>query len=529
MPFSWRIKVANASNTLTGYLLSTESIDAISSYSVEGSGNCLEASIQAFVSGLTASLRPVARGILTIQTSSDGLTWNDKFLGFVIKDGATRNLQKLTEIKLIGLKQRFYEQKVSNKFITGADVGQMVRDVVSLSANVPAGVTVPSSAATSQIPDQSFSLGNYYPRAQSVGEFLDTMAQRVENIVWGVDPSGAFFWRQDTYVSTQALTEGTNSVFVNWQEKDALDVVDKVNLVLADKSFPDQMIQQYYNVTGFAFPTEFVTDPIVHSYDSGNGYDAEKLELLPWSDAWLDEISTSWSGSGFASIANINDGDDTTYSGVTGSGSVNTPEITTDIIYGGYIRYFVSGDGYLTFGVTQRTYVGATYTGVLNNYINFPNSDGQIVTQQFVICPGAWQLSEFQIDRCAAYAYSTPLDASDEFRIYEIVLYTLDTTTLDSVAQSFIKSPPDDSGYITITGQEETALLTPTLEVDLTLKDASVINDIRTKLFNYSITKAGIRTQVQIGQVNTADAQAVNRLETDRIERLDRKVLNFRR
>lgn len=530
MPFSYRFKVSDVANTEVGYLYVNEPISEIENWTVEGTGNCLELSVKVFYKNL--SIKPQALYRMQLQVTDSAFVSDsirNLFAGYVTRPGADRYTRH-SNIKLVGLKSLFKHVIVQDYLINGADVGAMVRGVLSQSGVVPAGVNAVSATADTLVPDTGFSLGDYYPNKCTLEKFLNDMADKVEGAVWGVNGNGDFFFQVQPE-SYHVLTEG-DGVSVMFEEPDVENVTDKVTLIFADKPFPEggqgvvttgvynEGLMTYIYVYGM----RYVPYPISHSYDSGEGYDMETLELIPITDAWFSVLTPDYIATNFSNGANAFDEDDDTYAECTGAtGNItNNSSGFSDVPVMFRIRYSLDNeDAVLSFSTFHKD-TTATFAQSALRWV-LPSTDGGIVTQDFVCPIGADFFNAGHTPGANSY-YLDVTGNTGSVKIYELVAFKLNTSILDTVAQAYIRLPTENSGEIQCRG----VLVDPATYVDVVLADGEEIR-VPTQMFTSSITKDGLMTSIKIGQPLSADEMVLNKLENDRLKAATFKAVEFRR
>jgi hypothetical protein len=181
-----------------------------------------------------------------------------KFYGMITRP-VNRNIedQDLT-LNIAGIRKRLYEHPMTESYVPGGDVGAMVTSVLSNALNIPVGLSFGGG-----VPTFGFVLGDRVTkRSESVGDFLDAMAQAVPGFVvppagaeytqmiaafpemasystgdvvlgavWGVEPSGAiFFSRRDT--TNSSLVEGTNCFIYEQETFDAENIVTSIRWII---------------------------------------------------------------------------------------------------------------------------------------------------------------------------------------------------------------------------------------------------------------------------------------------------------
>ena len=530
MAFSYRFRVWDKAGVYRGDLYVGEPIDQIGSWTQDGDGNCRELSMDAKV--IELSFKPLAGEIMQLQSSDNGIDWRNHFKGYVTRPGSSKNNTKLSEIKLVGFKDRLKKKVISDPFIPAGDVAEMVRYVMSQSEYVPAGVNVASSEASDLIPNTGFSLqAPRYPNLETVHHFLNEMALRVSGATWGVNAAGDFFF-QVAPASYNVLSEGSG-VFVKWGIPDAENVVDKVRLILADKPFPDSGIGSVITSfetglggTAYIYGLDYLPYPIEHFYDSGAGYDSEELVLLPWSTAWLTELNRGQGegtqGVGFTNFANQYDQNPDTYAELTGAtgyiSSLPSAPLSERIVALN-VRYSSTESAEIKVVIHN----GSATNGLASSELLFtlPNTNGAIANQDLIAPISVTYFPE------TTDANSWRFDVKNNdgnIKIYEIITYGLNANALDEVAQAYIKLPAENVGDVTVIGR----LLNPGTYVDLALETGEEIR-VPTELFESRITKDGQATIFRIGQKFSPDDTALNKLENDRLESTKFDAVKFRR
>lgn len=156
------------------------------------------------------------------------------------------------EYRLAGIRQRFFEILVQWPYVTGGDIGTMVRAVIGDTRHRPGGI----SYEPENIPDLGFQVGDRAPAWETVGDMLDALAELVGAFIvppgqsytydghtylegdavppteWGVDAmTGRFFFRRRPPTIPLEVSEGDNRVEVMWEEINAEDATGEQVLI----------------------------------------------------------------------------------------------------------------------------------------------------------------------------------------------------------------------------------------------------------------------------------------------------------
>ncbi len=258
MSITWRLVVLHDGGSSHVYQAESDVL-SLDSFDVTPAGDCGEALLT--VLGSSVVLPP--RAIVTLETSPDGIAWTPRYRGLVVVAASARTLQPQT-VKLVGLRQRFYEVTVTEPRVAGDDIAEMAFQVLD-SVAMPAGVTLnpktsfllPGGGSFEEhedMPPTGFQLGDRYPQLESVGELLDALAETAPRFVvppgetyeyggvtyaegdvvppveWGVRADGVvFFARADP--STVSVDEAAAGVRVEWGQLNAEQVYDQVRII----------------------------------------------------------------------------------------------------------------------------------------------------------------------------------------------------------------------------------------------------------------------------------------------------------
>lgn len=274
------------------------------------SGDSVEANITVAPETMPAHVRH------NLKLRRDGTA---RFYGTITKP-VNRNIEdKDLSLNIAGIRKRLYEHPMTESYVVGGDVGAMVTSVLSNALNIPVGLTFGGG-----VPTFGFVLGDRVTkRSESVGDFLDAMAQAVPGFVvppagaeydqmiaafpemasfstgdvvlgavWGVEPSGAiFFSRRDT--TNSSLVEGTNCLIYEQETFDAENIVTSIRWII------DRI-----NLQGHAAETGYRTE--------ADNTEQDRLEKIP------RQIIAFGSGAIFGKTFNFNQDSSNTenYAGV---------------------------------------------------------------------------------------------------------------------------------------------------------------------------------------------------------------------
>ena len=210
-------------------------------------GDSIEANITHYPEPALQLLRRLLRIV------QDG---NNKFFGVVTATPNRNLVDKLGTTNVSGARQRLYETPMTQSYVPGGDVGTMVTNVLGVAANIPVGLTFAGGVGTF-----GFVLGDRITkRSESVGDFLDAMAQALPGFVvpgeperssllgafpemaslspgevllgaaWGVLPNRQiFFGRRD---SSQTLNEGADCFVYEQETIDAEKIVTVIRWII---------------------------------------------------------------------------------------------------------------------------------------------------------------------------------------------------------------------------------------------------------------------------------------------------------
>lgn len=182
-----------------------------------------------------------------------------RYYGVVTKAPDANLLDEIKTITVPSAKKRLYETLMPINFVKGADVGTMVNSVLNLPGVLPSGFTWAGS------PTFGFALGDRVTRkSESIGDFLDAMAQAlpaftvpvspdaefiatypeysnynagdfVPAAIWDVNASGVVFF--DRVNTSQTLTENVNCIIYEQDDIASEELITAVRWLMAYSSF----------------------------------------------------------------------------------------------------------------------------------------------------------------------------------------------------------------------------------------------------------------------------------------------------
>jgi hypothetical protein len=459
--YQYRLNIRDPDNGNSHNVGMTDPLKQMRPFTVAGNGGCLEAQFSALTTGM--DIKP--RSIVTLETKTDAADWVPRYKGVAVVPGAARSFYP-TSVKLAPMKKRFYEKIIPALKITGGDVAAMVRSVVSVAGNRPAG-TVYNAA---EIPDLSLTLGDRYTFGlESVGDFMDAMAAACPAdgaspaVTWDTLADGTIFFKRVN--TSRTYTIGTNGVKVKWKEIDAEDVCTKAILLFADKQHPDDM--RTFVITGYGVVTTFspyTPYPVFYTYDSGNSLDATKIVPIPLVGDFLQKHTmTIDTSTNFTNVGDAIDGDRSTfaeYDGTTPDALIRF-DYEDEIYIAARIKYEFFGDDerdFLSFRIThsradENLYERASF--------RLPMTSGQ-PDELYVVFPTSTdlydQMTKSRIE-IVGYYYGTTFN----MLIHEVEAFKLNETLAERVAKSYIKLPAQEAAEVIVPGIE-----TPVTRVTLT-------------------------------------------------------------
>jgi len=509
----WRMQVLTAAGGARETLTPADAIASLDSFSVSSGGSSQEASWQA----LPGAVNVQPRDIVTLQTSDDNITWTNRFRGVIVQAGNPRS-SDLQSYRAVGLKQRFYEMPLTIPRVLGADVGTMVRAVLG-GITLPTGVTYDSA----NVPLLDFTQGDRYPQLESVGDFLDALAASVGRFIvptgyggyaydgvtyadgstvpavtWGVDASGAFFFRRPQ-ASVVPLSEWSTGVHVAWTEANAEDACDRVMLVYATEYAPDGFTQDI--VVGQSDPSPlanpFIPQPIFKVYGSGsmNATRVELVEdpLLYMRNAPTYASSVPTSGHNITNRANAYDGDSGTYA--TFTDVLGAP---SDALHvrgaGGFILVLdVRLNSAVMTGVPNTNVVIEFSYGLRYHVPPVPTTGRVLLIAPFPAPANMTALSE----------YSAYVSGGNGVRMYRLMVYSPDDSTSGLLAQALARPVSDAVAVV-----EHYAMSPVTQTLTLTPITGSALS-LDVERVEYAITTTeGVVTRYHIGQEFESDLES---------------------
>jgi hypothetical protein len=460
--YQYRLNIRDPDNGNSHNVGMTDPLKQMRPFAVAGNGGCLEAQFSA----LTTSMDIKPRSIVTLETNTDGAGWVPRYKGVAVVPGAARSFYP-SNVKLAPMKKRFYEKAIPALKVTGGDVAAMVRSVLSVAGNRPAG-TVYNAA---EIPDLSLSLGDRYTFGlETVGDFLDAMAAvcpadgASPAVTWDVYPDGTIFFKRVN--TSRTYTVGTGGVKVKWKEIDAEDVCTKVFLLLADKMSP-QFETEIRWTTPPSVVSEYIAKPITHLFDSGNSYDASKVIPFPL-DVVLQKITLSVGGvGGYNDPENAIDVSLSTFAesdGATNSGGANYG-IGTDLelFFIARIRYEYTPTSPIDefgFLITHMDYPGLDSVQYSKLKLEPTTEAPKII---FAICPLAMELDGLANKTNFFFTYYADVPTASHIKIHNVEAFRIDPALAERIAKSHIKLPAQEAAEVIVPGIE-----TPVTRLTLT-------------------------------------------------------------
>lgn len=243
MSFQWRLLVTSEDGTAKPTITVDGAVASLDSFDVTPAGVCLEATLT--VQPSAVSIAP--RDIVTLETTDGTSGWQSRYRGMAVI-APNPHSPDLATVRLVGLKQRFYERTLEARVIAGGDVAVMAHAALN-SMPRPVG-TVLTTAFT----NTGFQLGDRYPNLESVGAFLDALAEtvgpfivpagetytyslttyqageRVPGVEWGVEANGSIVFRRPQRI-TRTESEATPGTQVEWAPANAEEIANQVRLI----------------------------------------------------------------------------------------------------------------------------------------------------------------------------------------------------------------------------------------------------------------------------------------------------------
>ena len=336
----WRMLVTTPAGGTRDSITPADAIESLPSFSVDAVGSCLEGEFIARADSV--GVRP--RDVITLETSEDESTWAARYRGVVVQAGNQRS-PDLQSYRVVGLRERFYEIPLTARSITGADVAAMVDSVLG-GMTLPEGVTYNAADA----PTTHFQLGARYPQLESVGDFLDALAESVgaftvptgesytydgrtyyagevvPRVMWGVRADGAFVFRRPQ-AAPVTVSEAATTADVEWLEVSAEDTADRVTLVYASEYNGTPDIQVYGVAWGNSYAIPFdppIGQPIYREFGSGDYHSTRVIPLDAPLDAMAKVAVTLVSSSDIDSVSNATDDKDGTHASATNDAATGT-------------------------------------------------------------------------------------------------------------------------------------------------------------------------------------------------------------
>lgn len=275
MSFTWRMDVFIPSTGLIQSLSPSSSVVALNEFSVDVLGGSISGSF----SGVPSALQIPARALVEISIGTP--TLQPVFLGYVNSLPSVFS-DDVGTYNLVGLKQRFYEVPIvgtaSVDRLPASDIGAMVRTVLS-SQSVASALPFFVLYSAGQVPDLGFSVGTRFPQAETLGDFLDSLARLAGRFVvpagdtytydgvtypagtvipevrWGVNAVGIVFFKR-AFGSTVPVLESDANVDVQW---DALSVEDATNRVVLvyGQDYDLNFVESVFTFFGGSIPAGF--------------------------------------------------------------------------------------------------------------------------------------------------------------------------------------------------------------------------------------------------------------------------------
>lgn len=507
---SWRL-IYRFPNGLTGETITTN-ISELERFDRTPDGNCVEAR---FI-GKDIGIR--ARDLVTLEVDT-GLGFEPVWTGYAETPGAVNDLHNPAAFLLVGLKQRFFEIEFEEPALFGDDVGQMVRGLITQPKYRPAGVIYDEA----NIPNFNANMGDRYYTGESVGEIFDALAEAV-GAVWGVNAQGEFFFRRKG--NTQhTFIDGLNNTEIFFEPVNAAETVTKVTLEIPPMNFDNVVDKTYYDsfwderkpLINPAFYVK-VEDETRHPI-----YNAWKKITWPGGVPPYTSLGSYAVTSGrFTAPGNAHDNDPGSFASYNGSGVagdvMNIGLRAIQLADGFQFRYTSTIDVDLRFNTFR--YDAIPGGDVIDNnevIFSFPPTD---VPKNIVMLVPRDVRFDGRVG--GSYTYESVLGfsatvaagmAAGDVKLYMLRMLTLNQTTLQNIAASYLVAPRPYAARVVRTSE---AILIPRPIVNLVMEGFN--EEARAALYRVSITKdGGIENTVMIEQ--PADSDTVSQNYLDRTNR----------
>jgi hypothetical protein len=523
MAIEWRIKIYDEAFANENIIGMGDAVESLPDFSVAGDGDCLEGNFEAVIA--TFGIKP--RSIIILETNTDGAGWVARHRGVCTMPGAKRSPNP-SNVKSVGHKHVRFEEKIIPALrIAGGDVAAMVRSVLSVTGNRPAGTTYDAT----EIPDLSLSLGDRYGLGlETLKDFMDALAAAcpadgaTPKVTYGMKADGELFFRR---VNTSATyQDGVAGVRVAWKDLDAEEVVTKVIVLLADKPQPDAAVglNLDYDQT-LVIPKEYIPVPLVATFDAGNAMDAAKVVAIPLNEGLLvnqTEVFNSASSFGVTNGGNAVDNDPATFADMGPLLATLMLNDITGYVVAARVSYESNAED-----DELRLVIGYAPTSITTIVcwirLPLPRTNGTPATAIVygLVSTGLlpyFTLSGVQVDlrgKDPAKTYAV--------KIYSLEAFKLDTAAAERIAKSFVKLPAQDAAAVIVPG-----LASPVTRLTLT-----GIGTYDVERVSYGIDKeyeaGGVVTTFHLGQAYDAEETARVAVDKRREHQSTAKAIAFRR
>lgn len=545
MPILWRLQVLGVNGIAKPSLDLDDAVAGLESFSVDAAGSCGEASFTALPSAINVE----PRDVITLQYSSTtSAAFQNVYRGVITSAGSTR-APTLQAYRAVGLKQRAYELRATDRKVPGGDVATVAGWVLSIYAGVVGGDYAIGIGTSPAFPPLGFTIGDRFPQLQSVGDFVDelvgmvgafivpagqayvysgvtyTAGETVPPVRWGVNAAGIPFFVRPTGAPI-TFREDDRATRVVWRPRDAEQVSDRVVLVYAS---------EYAEGTSRPWGPESaqaIGYPLAVTVGTGDLNAARMVVLANPIDYMADETANGVGSGDVMNVTNAFDGNVETYAVY---GSLQTGRLTSgagfsydsdnEAKYGAIaeVTYTPNGNTRGTSEFNLRVIAillagGGAVAGILTMRTP-PDGEGGLRTLYLPLLPLA---------DVAATVMDVELrvDGAEDVQVHTIRIWLPDRLVAERIAQGFMQPIKDEVGQIEYQGLllPTTTLATPAStrsKALVTMNETGEVVEVVVERFETSITtQQGVVTRVYVGQAFEAD------LEAERIvlERLAERV-----
>lgn len=510
---SWSVTFYNNDGTTRGTLGLDHPVESLPSIVVGPDGDCKEAIIRLVAADLPFALLPF--GIAAIHV--DGVP---VFRGYVATLGKAFS-RELSTVKLVGLKDRFYDVNAKRPFV-GTDAGQplentvsvLVNDAISASGEFAGGLRGVTYDA-SLVPTSNLSVPRIIPGFATFGTILDELAaQALTGTTWGVGADGRFFFRVPA--GTLEIDEALTGALVDWQDVAAEGTITGLTWVLDRPAYPLKLVSSSSAATT-AMPTILAHQSLSADHAAfGPAFRTVGVPaaLSPYSRASGGlSLSVAWgSGTPGAIInpANAFDADDTTFASVpldaTGFAFIIVRHADYGAWVGASVRVADAEARTLRVGIDQAE-------GQADFHYYETDTDTLPPAGPLVV------LSSAELSALAAHRASTGADramlglrvlgpANGTVKVFDLRPLAIDAVTLDKIARDYFVSPALAAASVTLPGIVGSRPNVALRRRDAALADLGLVT-VPAEQYEYEISPSGFKvTRVRLGQRFDAETHA---------------------